>query len=311
MAITRSVMTTFLAPSAHHVSIFSQEDTMPVSWLIYSDDFDANNCGLADAIRRHGHAVCEIDRPTPPYHWDDTSNAYRQAFPRGACVVTLADIDLVQRIRADDIWTPGVFATIEHFYCSQYYAHFGRFLLNRDYAMLPFAELARCADFLFRTFGRDGRIFVRPDSPLKLFTGLVVARDSLAKDLEFMAFYEFPTESLVVVSSPKTIVKEWRFVVADGHVVTGSQYKEGDKVVALPHYDHAAFDLAAAIAGSYWPDPVWVLDICQTNDGAFHLLECGPFSFAGLYACDQDAVVEAVSSAAERTHAARQPRGSG
>jgi len=30
-----------------------------------------------------------------------------------------------------------------------------------------------------------------------------------------MAFYGFPVESLVVVSSPKQIPTEWRFVVAD------------------------------------------------------------------------------------------------
>jgi hypothetical protein len=278
---------------------------MPIGWLIYDDEFDANNKGLPEAIRRQGHEVRIINRPDPPYDWDDARSAYRKAFPRGACVVTLADIDLVQRIRADGLWTPGAFATVEHFHCSHYYAHFGRYLLNRDYAMLPFAELARCAEFLFATFGRDGKIFVRPDSPLKLFTGLVVSRDTLAKDLEFMAFYEFPVESLVVVSSPKTIVNEWRFVVAEGRVVAGSQYKAGSQVVALASNDAAALELASQIAGSgYSPDPVWVLDICQTQDQAYQLLEIGPFSFAGLYGCDQDAVVEAVSRVAESLHRA-------
>jgi hypothetical protein len=279
---------------------------MPVGWLIYGDDFDANNRGLAEAIRRQGHEAQVINRPPPPYDWDDVHCAYRKAFPPGACVVTLADIDLVQRVRADGLWTPGALATVEHFHCSHYYAHFGRHLLNHDYTMLPFAELSRCADFLFQNFGRDGKIFVRPDSPLKLFTGLVISRDTLEKDLEFMAFHEFPVESLVVVSSPKKIVKEWRFVIADRRVVAGSQYKEGDKVVALPTYNPAAHALAAEIVASeFSPDPVWVLDVCETENHAFRLLEIGPFSFAGLYGCDQDAVVEAVSRAAAAVHVKR------
>ena len=56
--------------------------------------------------------------------------------------------------------------------------------------------------------------------------------DGLSPDVcrgsRFMGFYEFPPDSLVVVTSPKTIVKEWRFVVANGRVVAGCQYKEGD-----------------------------------------------------------------------------------
>jgi hypothetical protein len=31
-----------------------------------------------------------------------------------------------------------------------------------------------------------------------------------------MGFYEFPVNSLVLACSPKTILKEWRFVVASG-----------------------------------------------------------------------------------------------
>ena len=40
------------------------------------------------------------------------------------------------------------------------------------------------------------------------------------------------------------------------------------------------------------------MDICQTADGEFHLLEIGGFSFADLYSCDKAAVVAAVSEAA-------------
>jgi len=40
-----------------------------------------------------------------------------------------------------------------------------------------------------------------------------------------MAFYRFPKESLVVVSSAQEILVEWRFVVADKKVIAGCQYK--------------------------------------------------------------------------------------
>ena len=46
--------------------------------------------------------------------------------------------------------------------------------------MLPYAELSRCQDFLFNKIGRGDRIFVRPDSPLKLFTGQIATRETFA-----------------------------------------------------------------------------------------------------------------------------------
>lgn len=276
---------------------------MTVNWLLDASVFDTYHDELAAAIERAGHVVRSINRPAPPYLWDDAPNAYRKAFPQDACVIVHADIDLVERVRSERLWTPGVFATVEHFHCSHYYAHFGPHLLNRDYVMLPFAELRRRADFLFDTIGRDGKLFVRPDSPLKLFTGLVVSRESFGRDLEFMAFYDFPIESLVVASSPKEIEAEWRFVVANQVVVAGSQYKDGDQMTATPCRDEGARAHAEEIVSiGYAPDPVWILDICRTQDGGYHLLEIGGFSFSNLYGCDKDAVVEAVSVAAKRVH---------
>ncbi|MEM7317124.1 MAG: hypothetical protein AAF497_28655, partial [Planctomycetota bacterium] len=48
----------------------------------------------------------------------------------------------------------------------------------------------------------------------------------------------------------------------------------------------------------YSPDPVWIIDICQTSDGEYHLLEIGGFSFADLYSCDKTDIVAAVSAVA-------------
>jgi hypothetical protein len=280
---------------------------MKVGWLIDAGVFDSYHDELAAAVVRNGDIVMSLNRPKPPYGWDDTANSYQNAFAKNSCVVTHADIDLVNRVRRDAIWTPGVIATLEHFYCSHYFSHFGRFLLNRDYVMLPFGELERTADFLFDTFGHEGQIFVRPDSPLKLFTGTLAGRATYARDLEFMAFYEFPMESLVVVSSPKQIETEWRFVIANQSVVAGSRYKSANPLLTSSPIDVNARQLADEIlATGYSPDPVWVMDICRTVDGQFHLLEIGCFSFANLYSCDKDAVVHAVSAVAVKMHESHQ-----
>jgi hypothetical protein len=94
---------------------------------------------------------------------------------------------------------------------------------------------------------------------------------------------------------------EWRFVVVDQQIVAGSQYKERGVLTIRAECDAEAGRLATTIAGgSFQPDPVWVIDVCRTADGAYRVLEIGAFSFASLYACDKDAVVDGVSQAAIR-----------
>ncbi len=272
---------------------------MKVNWLIDGDLFPEYRAELVATIRGQGHEAKLVHAPSSPFRWDDVGCSYRETFPPDACVIAHGDIELMMRIRAERRWTPGAFCTVEHFFVSAYACRYGKYLLNSDYIMLPFGELERCQDFLFDTLGRDGRIFVRPDSPLKLFTGQTASRATFAADVEFMGFYEFPASAVVVVSSPKQIVKEWRFVIASGKVVAGCQYKRDGQLEYRPEYDSRAFDLAAEIAAlDYQPDPVWIADICQSAQGDFRLLEIGGFSFSDLYSCNKAAVVTAVSNMA-------------
>lgn len=271
---------------------------MQVGWLLDGSLFEDYHDDLVQAIDACGHRFVSLNRPSAPYSWEDAGNAYRRAFPKGACVVTHSDIDLALRVRRDAYWSPGVFANLPNYFCSHYYAHLGGFLLNSDYAMLPFRELRRQKTFLLDTFGRGGQIFVRPDSPLKTFTGQIASSSTYDKDLDFMAFYGFPEESLVVVSSRKVIEFESRFVVVDGVVVAGSKNKVGDEI-RLSDSDQESWRLAETIAKvGFQPDRVWVMDICRTTEGRYHLLEIGAFSFANLYGCDKRAVVDAVSRVA-------------
>ncbi len=272
---------------------------MKVCWLIDGDIFGHYRDELVAEIRGQGHDAKFADSPNPGYSWDDEGNSHLAAFSNDACVVVHGAIDLVTRVQRAKVWTPGVFATVSNFACSSYFCHFGEFLLNRDYIMLPFAELSRRRDFLFDTLAVDDTVFVRPDSPLKLFTGQTARRETFDGDLELMGFYDFPRNALVVVSRPQEIVAEWRFVIADGKVISGSEYTRDGVFAPQPRYELQAHELAVRVASAgYEPDPVWVMDICQTSDEAYHLLEIGGFSFADLYANDKRAVVEAVSATA-------------
>lgn len=272
---------------------------MKVGWLIDSELFDEYRDDLVAQITDQGHAVKLIRAPSPPYRWEDGGCAYRTAFSKGTCVVAHGDINLVTRIHREKLWKPGVFATIENYNCSSYYNHFGKYLLNQNYIMLPFGELRRCKEFLMDAVGDGGQIFVRPDSPLKIFTGQVISADTYEKDLDYLAFHEFPASTLVIAGKPVLIEYEWRFVVANRRVVAGSQYKCRGVMSVQPRFDSAAMEYANTVADSeYQPDRAWVVDVCKTGDGDYRLLEIGAFSCCNLYECDKRAIVREVSQAA-------------
>ena len=52
------------------------------------------------------------------------------------------------------------------------------------------------------------------------------------------------------------------------------------------------------LAHGWHPDPVYVIDIVEDNNGKFWLMELNSFSSAGLYACDKQAIVREVSAIA-------------
>jgi len=63
-------------------------------------------------------------------------------------------------------------------------------------------------------------------------------------------------------------------------------------------YPPEALALAQEVAQHYNPNTAWIIDICQTKAGEYKLMEVGCFSCCGLYKCNRDIIVAAVSKAA-------------
>lgn len=196
-----------------------------------------------------------------------------------------------------------VYENADQLLCSYYYPRIGDMCLNRRHVFLPFGSLTNMKDFLLSTLGAgSGCLFVRPDSNRKLFSGQVITRETWDRDVEFLGFYDdvVKPETMVVVAPPVNVVKEWRFFVSQGRVITGSLYVTGRDHTRRPA-DSVALSRAADFVEEctnrgYDPSPVWVLDLCETSSGGHHILEVGSFSSAGLYAADTDLLVRAVNA---------------
>jgi len=173
-------------------------------------------------------------------------------------------------------------------------------LLHERWICLPANELIANAADIAAEFGCTNQLVVRPDSPLKPFSGRVLDVDAISlRALDHGFYYE--DETLPVIAAPVADVgREWRFVVVEGVVVAGSGYNADTRSAGASGEDTEARKLAEEIASSMAPPAaVYVLDICKVGDD-YRLLELNPFGGADLYDCDASAIVEAVSKYADR-----------
>lgn len=249
-------------------------------WVLEEGVF-ASGFSLRQAALDAGHHVTS---------WDD-SWWLDGGWPRLAeqAVVFHGSLGNAARIRRELPWQPGAFCDVSAFACSAWYPRAERWLLNRDWSYMTAQDLVAnppAAD----------RVFVRPDSPLKPFSGRVLERDRIdLAALDFGFYYDDPALP-VVVAPVRDVGREWRYVVIEGRVVAGSAYQADGRRALPDDPGGAAWRFASEVADAMErPEAVYVLDVCE-SDGALRLLELNPFSGADLYACDAAAVVEAVAA---------------
>lgn len=223
-------------------------------------------------------------------------------FEKDDCVVVYGSINLVNMLYSLSPWTPTAWFNLENLSCHNYYPRWGRYLLQREYAFIPFGELPSMSDFLYRKIGEGGCIFVRPDRNTKSFNGRVVAQEDFLKwyDTE-VGFNDPDPGSMVVVAKPVNLDGEWRFVVGDGHVISSSSYRISGKLDYKASVPSGATLLAETVAQDHWqPDEIYVVDICMTNLAEFKVVEIGSVNCAGLYGCDVGKVMDAMTRTAMR-----------
>jgi hypothetical protein len=268
-----------------------------VTWLLEDAVFEENIDTLKTELTRQGISFESIK------HIPLESDKYKN--PKGVdnngCVLVYGSLNLMRQLLREKSWIPCGYCTLKNFECSKYYTYFGKFLLNQDYMMIPALELLRQKEFIYDKMGVDGCIFVRPSSGFKEFAGATVPFEDMNKNTLGFGFYHENPELLTVVTTSKIITKEWRFVVAKKKVITGSQYRLGKDVepeLVETTCEAALYAQSIVDAVEWEPDPIYTLDVCESN-GELFLLELNGFSTSGLYDCDLEIIVRVASKMAE------------
>ena len=261
-------------------------------WMLEPDLFAPGAHPLRAAARRAGHQVIE---------WDDGWWA-SEAFPATSDETTVFHGSLGNAARVARLgrWRPGALCAVEAFTCSQWYPRFAAQLVHRRYRLTTVRALCETPSALVGELAdAQGHVFVRPDSPLKPFSGRVVELDGLTPGHLDHGFYFDDLDLPIVVAPTRVMRREWRFVLADARIVAETAYiaegRQADSGAVPP----AARAMAEAIATSaQLPAPICIVDIGEADD-ELCLLEFNPFSGADLYACDLDAVVAGIRAALE------------
>ena len=233
---------------------------MKPTWLIERGVYGEDAEVFSAEVKRQGMQCVEVDyQPgkSPP------SDILGFAPPEEhACIVLWGTLPLMRQIQLYRTWAPGGWCNTCNLDCSAYYAHFGAFLLNDYYTILPGVEAVRLRDRLYGEFGIDDEVFVRPSCVHKLFTGRVVYRDDFRAAIA-PSLYDPMT--LLIVSLPKTVRREWRLVVAEGGVVAASLYRDNGVIRTARGCPTEVSQFAADVlqTAAWSPDPVFMMDVCD------------------------------------------------
>lgn len=263
---------------------------LQATWVLELEVLPELHAALAAAVKRAGHSVVA---------WSDdwwASGDWRTL--GGRPVVFHGSLENAARIAAELPWRPGSYCKTEAFACSAWYEAAEPWLVHRKWWILPAVDLVSNRMAVLHAIDSPASAFIRPDSPLKPFTGRVLPVGEITLAALDHGFY-FEDEKIPVVAAPvQEIEREWRYVVVDRKVIAGSAYEASTRSAIADDPTGAPWAFAALVASRLEPpERVYVLDVCEAQ-GELRLLELNPFSGADLYGCRLDDVVEAVSRCA-------------
>lgn len=250
--------------------------------------------GLVPVLERNGfsHHVCE--------RYDNGTFSEVADHP-DQCVVLYGSHQFVRAINTNGRFQPGMLGVNNRTHASAYMSNLPLdWFLNRDAVFMTWAMFKRRARELFYDHDTNA-LFIRPDSGFKAFAGQVVHYGTIDEDIKTLdELSGVMDETMILVNTTQELLGEFRFVIADGKVIAGSEYRWDGKLDIRRDWTPECEALAQSVA-----DHPWQVDIAYTCDVALlehgvKVIELNGFSCAGLYACDLDKVVKGVSAAALR-----------
>lgn len=271
---------------------------MKVRWIVenFTDSEDYRN--LIDVVRESGRDCFVIGRGN---HVDFDASSFKS----NECVMFLGSIQMTKNVtdRLPSGCFPISYNTWKNYLCSSYYPPLKNHLFNDNFEFTTIGEFRANFFEFYRKFGKEAMVFIRPDTGEKSFQGQLLDIQDFDKFWGSSQIQSDDPNEKMIVSSPKNINGEWRFVCSKyngGEIIAQSTYQYQKKRTLIPSAPVGATNKCLEVLREgYYPDSVFCVDICEDNDGNFWLLELTSFSSAGLYATDKRKVVNRVNEIVE------------
>ncbi len=258
---------------------------MKIHWILETQVLPELHQRLTQAAEKRGQNVSA---------WNDDWS-FRWPKFQDEFILFHGSLGVANDVAQNSPWAPGAFCNLEHFKCSNYYPTIAETLIHRSWVQTTVEDFVNRPDDFYKG---EAELFIRPDSPLKPFSGRVIHRDNVSLRALDHGFYYDELDLPIILTPIRQVGQEWRFVVRDQQVITGSGYVADGRSGTVEITNGPAWDLAQSIARSLEPpDPLYVLDIAE-SDGRLWVMELNPFSGADLYACNVVQIVEAVAKIA-------------
>jgi len=199
---------------------------------------------------------------------------------------------LVLNAYADARFSSGIFYDKEVFSMENYFKQWGQHMLNYDSEVLTLPEIAQHKD-------RFGDYFIRPIYDDKAFSGTVMSMEDIRKLAASLTDSNNPyldETTLVVISRPKVIVKEWRHFIVNKEIVSSSRYAiHGELSKSSQDVPEDLLAFVQARCEDYVPQDIFVMDTALHED-KFKIVECNCFNDTGFYAHDIGKIFRSVNA---------------
>jgi len=192
-------------------------------------------------------------------------------------------------------FTKGIFYDKESFSMVNYIEKWKTHMLNYDSQILTFNEITK-GNFQGQNW------FVRPIHDDKSFSGQVMSYSQIQNLEASLSESNNPylnEDTLVAISKPKTIEKEWRHFIVNQELVSSSMYAENGQVRKSRHdVPPELLDFVKARCHEYVPNNVFVIDTAL-HENTFKIVECNCFNDTGFYDHDIENIIRKVNAFVE------------
>jgi len=258
-------------------------------WVIKKGYCGEGYLDIIDSVERLGHSYSLVNYKRS----ENISIEINDKFDTNQ-VMVYGGLGLINYAQKNN-WKIGAFFN-DNFSVDVWQKHYKEELLNDDSIITTLGELE---------VPHLDNFFIRPLHDNKSFNGQLMSRSEYMDwrkkiiEMNTESYSAVDKNTQITIAKPKYIVTEYRLFVVDSQIITGSEYRRGNKIFYNAHVPEFVIAYAQKVMSIWQPDRAYCLDIAEVYQenapSICKVLEINCINGCGLYAADPDKYVHFLS----------------